>query len=115
MLLNRTGLRCLAVILGCAMSGAKANPSANLSATPARGEAPLTVEFAGGVGNVSYFGGVMIEFGDGSRARFCEPGMDCSAATIMHVYRQRGEYVARIVGRGEGQSRELATVTVTID
>lgn len=115
MLFKHPGRLCLAIFMVCLMTAAMANPAARLSASPASGDAPLTVEFTGGVGGVSYFGGVIIEFGDGSRARFCEPGQSCDAVSIQHVYRQRGEYVARLLGRGEGEPRQLATVAISID
>lgn len=111
-------LRCTLLLATTLLGGltmAEASPAGRLGVTPASGAAPLTVVFSGGAGSISFFGGVMIEFGDGSRARFCEPGQPCEHATIEHSYKQRGEFVAKLVGRGEGSPRVLATVTVKVD
>lgn len=88
---------------------------ATLAASPAQGVAPLTVTFTGGSGGVTHFGGIQIDFGDGTNALFCDPGRSCRNATAKHVYEARGVYVARLVGRGEGSQQTLASITIRVD
>ena len=85
-----------------------------LSATPAGGGAPLTVAFTGHANGTTFFGGVMIAFGDGTAARFCPPGRGCRETTVSHTYKSAGRYTATLAGAGEPGQTPLATVTVTV-
>jgi PKD repeat protein len=94
---------------------AQTSPRAALSAAPMSGTAPLAVEFVGGSGGQTWFGGLLIDFGDGSTSVFCRPGGACQDARKLHTYQQRGAYNVRLLGQGEGEAKVLATLTVSVD
>lgn len=81
------------------------------TASPLSGAVPLAVRIAGSVPGV-YFGGVDIDFGDGSaRESACRPGSSCKF-TLDHVYRNPGTYTASLIGNGEGDGGVIGTATV---
>ncbi len=106
------GLALLAGLVAGPVQAARQTPA--LSATPASGAAPLNVLFDGRGDGAAWFGGVMLEFGDGQSAPFCMPGQGCGAKTVTHRYERAGTYTARLRGNGEGNGRVLATVTVKV-
>jgi PKD repeat protein len=87
--------------------------SAQLTAKPTQGSAPLSVTFIGGSAAV-YFGGIQIDFGDGEQAAFCGPGRACSDVSVAHIYNNPGAYTVRLLAHGEGQGPNvLASLTIT--
>ncbi len=121
-----TGMVLTACLLGIgsivgAMAQSPAKPPAEppykptLSAKPARGGAPLSVTLTGDSGGVTYFGGIQIDFGDGTNALLCDPGRSCRNAKAQRTYETRGVFVARLVGRGEGSHQALASITIRVD
>lgn len=60
-----------------------------------------------------YFGGVVLEFGDGQEAMVCLPGESCEANEITHVYAEPGPYTVRLLGLGGGAPDVLTTQSVT--
>jgi PKD repeat protein len=86
----------------------------SLVANPTAGTAPLNVTFTGHGDGASHFGGVSLEFGDGSIDAFCRPGRACREGTASHTYAKSGAYTASLVSNGEGGSRTLVSVTVVV-
>lgn len=83
------------------------------TASPISGTAPLVVTFSGSV-TASYFGGVWIEYGDGTKKEvLCNPGGGCSNK-LMHTYAEAGTYTAKMIGVGEGTSKMLKTINITV-
>ena len=111
-----TGRRLLkgltAALVGLASASA-AQASAGLVVSPAAGRAPLSVTFTGHSGGATFFGGIEIDFGDGSVGAFCRPGAACRDVSVAHSYAKPGEFHVRLLGHGEGSEIVLATVTVT--
>jgi PKD repeat protein len=85
-----------------------------LTASPQQGPIPLSVSFTGNAGGVTYFGGVWLEFEDGSNIQLCPPGLGCRETTVSHTYTSPGTYTARLVGVGEGKSETLATAVINV-
>ncbi|MEX0912985.1 MAG: hypothetical protein WDZ56_00480, partial [Candidatus Paceibacterota bacterium] len=75
---------------------------ATLSASPTAGNAPLSVKFTGNGGGKSYFGGVWLEYGDGKKVLFCNPGSSCGTKSLSYTYATAGTYKAKLIGEGEG-------------
>ena len=90
--------------------------SANFSAYPTSGAAPLTVTFAGNVGNFAGSGAIWLEFGDGSGTDFCPPprAVPCGQGSKSHTYSTSGTYNAKLVHYLEGPATVLGTVTITV-
>ena len=110
-----TALTCvlisLAVISG--FSGeAASRGGATLSTSTTRGKTPLHVTFSGNGGGATYFGGLHIDFGDGTSQNACLPGQSCTSIRASHTYAHPGSYVAKLRGVGEGQTTALARVTI---
>jgi len=83
------------------------------TASPISGTVPLVVTFSGSV-TASYFGGVWIEYGDGTKKEvLCNPGGGCSNK-LMHTYAEAGTYTAKMIGVGEGTSKTLKTINITV-
>lgn len=86
-----------------------------LTASAAKGAAPLVVRFCAEGGGKIYFGGVWLEFGDGEKAMACGPGMGCRQVMLDHTYRKPGEYEARLLGQMEGEEQELGRLRVEVE
>lgn len=90
-----------------------------LSATPISGAAPLNVTFTG-ASRENYFGGVFIDYGDGSTDSFCGNSSTrlCNGQSLSrsHTYNSPGTYTAKLIGRGEGpgSNRTLESKTITV-
>jgi peptidoglycan hydrolase-like protein with peptidoglycan-binding domain len=87
---------------------------ASLSGSVNQGEAPLTVSFSGNGGGQSYFGGVIINFGDGGTNTFCAPNVVCNQSSVNHVYQNAGSYIAKLVGTGQNGSSVLGAINITV-
>lgn len=85
-----------------------------LTASPQQGPVPLSVSFTGGAGGATYFGGVWLEFEDGSNILLCPPGLGCRETTVSHTYTSPGAYTVRLVGVGEGRSETLGTAVINV-
>lgn len=88
---------------------------ASLVASPLNGPAPLSVTFIGDSAGATFFGGIQIDFGDGETDFFCRPGKACKDTTATHVYTKSGDFIARLLGQGEGKENILASVAVKVD
>lgn len=108
---NVTGV--MAAVLGLTVATA-AQAVGGLAATPLAGRAPLSVMFTGHSGGATFFGGIEIDFGDGSVGPFCRPGAACRDVSVAHDYAKPGAFTVRLLGHGEGEKTVLATVTVTV-
>jgi PKD repeat protein len=86
----------------------------NLVADPGAGTSPRHVTFTGQGDGASHFGGVSLEFGDGSIGAFCRPGRACREGAGSHTYAKSGNYTASLVSNGEGGSRTLVSVMVVV-
>lgn len=95
-------------------SGTITTSTASLSATPASGPAPLSVSFRGTAGGRTAFGGMRIDFGDGSTGVACDPGRSCGTFTLSHTYAVAGKYIARLIMAGEGSVITLAQTNVKV-
>ncbi|MEZ5856658.1 MAG: PKD domain-containing protein [Hyphomicrobiaceae bacterium] len=104
-----------AAVTGAYFSMSEATSAASLTASPVQGKAPLKVTFSGGSGGKVYFGGIMIDFGDGEQSLLCDPGRSCKDKAISHTYAKAGTYRVRLYGRGEGENSSLARVTITVN
>ena len=83
------------------------------TASPNSGAAPLVVTFTGSTVS-SYFGGVMLDFGDASdMTSACHPGGGCNYS-LTHTYMSSGRYIARLVGVGEGSNSTLRSAQITV-
>lgn len=89
--------------------------SATLSASPNSGASPLTVTFTANTNGATHFGGVTINYGDGTAsATICYPGNStCTAVT--HVYSNSGTYTATLTAVGEGNSPTIASTNVYVN
>lgn len=88
---------------------------ASLVASIQNGPAPLSVIFTGDSAGAAFFGGIQIDFGDGATDFFCRPGKACKDTTATHIYTRPGDYIARLLGQGEGTESILATFAVKVD
>ena len=88
-------------------------PTGSLDASPTSGTAPLKVTFTAAT-NAGFFGGVRIDFGDGSTAIVLRPGGSEKNGILSHEYAKAGTYVVQLIGVGEGSSTVLGTQTVTV-
>ncbi len=104
-----------AAITGAYFSMSEPTSAASLTAAPTQGKGPLTVAFTGGSGGKVYFGGLMIDFGDGQETLLCDPGRSCKDKAISHTYAKAGTYRVRLYGRGEGENNALASLTIKVD
>ncbi len=85
-----------------------------LMGNPASGKAPLLVTFTANAYG-SFFGGIRINFGDGSSSQFCAPGISsCTTKSLTHTYANPGTYTATMLGIGEGNNSTLASASVTV-
>lgn len=114
-----TGQACSAV--GCAPRwqhttvATTSTAIASLSATPSSGVAPLNVTFNGNGGGKTAFGGMRVEFGDGTAtSAACDAGRSCGAFTLTHKYALGGNFTTRLIALGEGANTTLAQVNVTV-
>ena len=85
-----------------------------LTASAARGLAPLAVRFYADGGGKVYFGGVWLEFGDGQKTMACAPGAGCREICHDHVYAAAGAYEVRLVAQGESESQLLGALRVEV-
>lgn len=99
---------------GSLLTVTASDAAATIAATPAVGPAPLSVTFTGDSGGAAFFGGIQIDFGDGSVEDFCRPGRACRDKSAVHVYSNPGTFSVRLVGHGEGTRLVLATVVVQV-
>ena len=82
-------------------------PTADISATPTSGEAPLTVSFDGS-GSSDADGSITNyswSFGDGSGA---------NGAVVGHTYTSAGQFTAVLTVTDDGDAMDSATVTITV-
>lgn len=95
------------IVVGGAQQG-------SLTATPASGSAPLSVSFAAVSDGRYYFGGFVIDYGDGSTYGSCG-NSPTSLACPSHTYANSGTYTARLMGLGESSGGGvIATASVVV-
>lgn len=88
--------------------------ASSLTASPTSGAVPLTVTFTGNGGNQSFKNGAIIKYGDDSTETFCAANEICSQKTKTHTYVDGAQYVAQLIGLGEGTaSSTIGTAVVT--
>lgn len=91
------------------------NQGAFLKATPPNGVAPLVVSFEGNGGGRTAFGGMRLEFGDGSTEVVCAvSGSACDSFTTTHKYMYGGNYAVRLVSVGEGSNVTVVQTNVSV-
>jgi PKD repeat protein len=90
--------------------------SPQLSVSPASGNPPLTVSVTGQAGSDQYFGGTVIDYGDGSSYDYIRPLNSASPFNFSHTYNNAGTYTVRLLGIGEnnGGGGVLASQVVTV-
>jgi chitodextrinase len=96
-------------LVGCGLLIGNQAPVAVLEATPARGDAPLKVEFDGSRSHDP--DGLIVryewDFGDGS-------GVEGSQAKVSHVYTQNGVYLATLTVIDEFGARDSDKVRIVV-
>ena len=85
--------------------------SVTFSASPQTGAVPLSTTFTGTL-SAQYPQGVLINYGDGSSAIFCQADTVCSSKSVSHTYATAGTYTAALLGVGTSGNTTLATATI---
>ncbi len=87
--------------------------TASLAATPSIGLAPLPVTFYLNGASVSYPGGAVLDFGDGTTEIVCSANVVCSQKTTTHTYAAAGTYNVQLIAQSIAGTTVLRTMTVT--
>ncbi len=86
-----------------------------LSAKPRYGSAPLKVVFDSDEIEESWFGGVVIDYGDDTSAQWIFPGSIKQVKNSrVHVYKKPGKYKAKLIGKGEDDSKLLGRAIIKV-